>query len=287
MQSNIQWFPGHMAKAIRQFEENIKLVDIVFELVDARIPFTSINPEVSRISQGKPRLMILTKADLANPNLTQQWLAYFRQQGFAALAVDSKVSGVAKKIEKAAQDQLTSKLTAQSERGLERKSLKAICVGVPNVGKSTLLNQLVKRRSAPVGNRPGVTKGQQWLTGNGHLELLDTPGILWPKFQNQTVAEKLALTGAIRESSYHSDDVALYALRFFKAHHRAELMKRYRLTDADLTLPDPDLLLTITANLGMRDDYERASDRIINDVRKGKLGRFTLDDPQDLDSDEN
>ncbi|USS86631.1 ribosome biogenesis GTPase YlqF [Fructilactobacillus cliffordii] len=287
MQSNIQWFPGHMAKAIRQFEENIKLVDIVFELVDARIPFTSINPEVSRISQGKPRLMILTKADLANPNLTQQWLTYFRQQGFAALAVDSKVNGVAKKIEKAAQDQLTSKLTSQSERGLERKSLKAICVGVPNVGKSTLLNQLVKRRSAPVGNRPGVTKGQQWLTGNGHLELLDTPGILWPKFQNQTIAEKLALTGAIRENSYHSDDVALYALCFFKAHNRTELINRYRLRDADLTLPDPDLLLTITANLGMRDDYERASDRIINDIRKGKLGRFTLDDPQDLDSNEN
>ncbi|USS87419.1 ribosome biogenesis GTPase YlqF [Fructilactobacillus hinvesii] len=287
MQSNIQWFPGHMAKAIRQFEENIKLVDIVFELVDARIPFTSINPEVSRISLTKPRLMILTKADLADPNLTNQWLTYFRQQGNAALAVDSKVNGVSKRIEKAAQTQLASKLTSQSERGLARQSLKAICVGVPNVGKSTLLNQLVKRRSAPVGNRPGVTKGQQWLTGNGHLELLDTPGILWPKFQNQTVAEKLALTGAIRESAYHSDDVALYALRFFKNQQPTALINRYRLTEADLQLADPDLLLTITANLGMRDDYERASDRIINDVRKGKLGRFTLDDLKELISDEN
>ncbi|USS85364.1 ribosome biogenesis GTPase YlqF [Fructilactobacillus myrtifloralis] len=286
MQSNIQWFPGHMAKAIRQFEANIKLVDVVFELVDARIPFTSINPEVSRISQGKPRLMILTKADLADPKLTQQWLRFFRAQGLAALAVDAKLTGVQKKIEKAARTLLTTKLAAQSERGMERQTIKAICVGVPNVGKSTLLNQLVQKRSAPVGNRPGVTKGQQWLTGNGHLELLDTPGILWPKFQNQTVAEKLALTGAIRDSAYHSDDVALFALQFFRATNPEALQERYHLQARDLELPAPELLLLITANLGMRDDYERASDRMITDVRKGKLGRFTLDDPQDVVTDE-
>ncbi|USS92740.1 ribosome biogenesis GTPase YlqF [Fructilactobacillus ixorae] len=286
MQSNIQWFPGHMAKAIRQFEANIKLVDVVFELVDARIPFTSINPEVSRISQGEPRLMILTKADLADPKLTQQWLRFFRTQGLVALAVDAKLTGVQKKIENAARTLLTTKLAAQSERGMERQTIKAICVGVPNVGKSTLLNQLVQRRSAPVGNRPGVTKGQQWLTGNGHLELLDTPGILWPKFQNQTVAEELALTGAIRDSAYHSDDVALFALQFFRTTNPTVLQERYRLQASALELPAPELLLLITANLGMRDDYERASDRIITDVRKGKLGRFTLDEPQDVVTDE-
>ncbi|WP_429970884.1 ribosome biogenesis GTPase YlqF [Fructilactobacillus sp. Tb1] len=283
MKSNIQWFPGHMAKAIRQFEENIKLVDIVFELVDARIPYTSINPEVKRISRNKPRLMILTKSDLADPVMTRKWIEYFKSQGIRAIAVDSKVNGVRKKIENIADGILKDYLDSKNDKGFSRKALKAICVGVPNVGKSTLLNQLVSKRAAQVGNRPGVTKGQQWLTANSKLVLLDTPGILWPKFQSQEIAEKLALTGAIRESSFHSDDVALYALDFFKQTHREELSKRYRLTEEDYELSNPDLLLKITANLGMRDDYERASERIINDVRKGKLGRYTLDTPDQIE----
>lgn len=284
MKSNIQWFPGHMAKAIRQFEENIKLVDIVFELVDARIPYTSINPEVKRISRDKPRLMIMTKADLADPVMTKKWIAYFKSQGIRAIAVDSKVNWVRKKIETIADGILKNYLDAKTEKGYDRKALKAICVGVPNVGKSTLLNQLVSKRAAQVGNRPGVTKGQQWLTSNGKLVLLDTPGILWPKFQSQEIAEKLALTGAIRESSFHSDDVALFALDFFKQTHRDELMKRYHLNETDFELSNPDLLLKITENLGMRDDYERASERIINDVRKGKLGRYTLDAPDEIET---
>ncbi|WP_413627332.1 ribosome biogenesis GTPase YlqF [Fructilactobacillus vespulae] len=277
MKSNIQWFPGHMAKAIRQFEENIKLVDIVFELVDARIPYTSINPEIKRISKDKPRLIILTKADLADPQKTMQWIKYFKDQGIMAISIDSKVSGVRKKIETIANSILKDLLDAKADKGFERKSIKAICVGVPNVGKSTLLNQLVSKRSAPVGNRPGVTKGQQWLTSNGKLELLDTPGILWPKFQSQKVGEKLSLTGAVRESSYHSDDVALFALSFFKQTNPNAILNRYHLNEADLELNDPELLLKITEKIGMRDDYDRAADRIINDVRKGKLGRFTLD----------
>lgn len=277
MKSNIQWFPGHMAKAIRQFEENIKLVDIVFELVDARIPYTSINPEIKRISKDKPRLIILTKADLADPQKTMQWIKYFKDQGIMAISIDSKVSGVRKKIETIANSILKDLLDAKADKGFERKSIKAICVGVPNVGKSTLLNQLVSKRSAPVGNRPGVTKGQQWLTSNGKLELLDTPGILWPKFQSQKVGEKLSLTGAVRESSYHSDDVALFALSFFKQTNPDAILNRYHLNEADLELNDPELLLKITEKIGMRDDYDRAADRIINDVRKGKLGRFTLD----------
>lgn len=282
MKSNIQWFPGHMAKAIRQFEENIGLVDIVFELVDARIPYTSINPEIKRISRDKPRLMILTKADLADPNLTNKWISYFKSQGIDAIAIDSKVNGASKKIESTAKEILKNKLLLKNEKGVERNSIKAICVGVPNVGKSTLLNQLVNKRSAPVGNRPGVTKGQQWLTSNGRLQLLDTPGILWPKFQSQEIAEKLAVTGAIREKSYHSDDVALFALDFFKKRHPDEVIKRYHLTNFDLDLDNPDLLLKITEKIGMRDDYDRASDRIINDIRKGKLGRYTLDEPSEL-----
>lgn len=281
----IQWFPGHMAKAIRQFEENIHLVDIVFELVDARCPYSSINPEVGRISKGKPRLMILTKSDLANPNVTNQWLNYFKKQGYAAIAIDSKKNTTGKYITKVVKDLLSDKITDAKQRGFDKKVIRAICVGVPNVGKSTLLNQIVKRRAAQVGNRAGVTKGQQWLRSSDELELLDTPGILWPKFQNDVIANKLALTGAIKDSIYHSDDVSLFALHYFRQHNCNDLMKRYHLNENDLELSDVDLLLEITKRLGMRDDYERASMRIILDARKGKLGCFTLDVADDLEED--
>lgn len=282
----IQWFPGHMAKAIRQFEENIHLVDIVFELVDARCPFSSINPEVSRISQGKPRLMILTKADLANPNITNQWLSYFKNQGYAAIAIDSKKNTTGKYITKVVKDLLADKIDDAKERGFDKKVIRAICVGVPNVGKSTLLNQIVKRRAAQVGNRAGVTKGQQWLKSSDELELLDTPGILWPKFQNDDIANKLAMTGAIKDSIYHSDDVGLFALHFFRNTNPKELIDRYHLSEDDMELSDVDLLLKITKKVGMQDDYERASMRIILDSRKGKIGRFTLDDVNNLSTEE-
>lgn len=279
----IQWFPGHMAKAIRQFEENVHLVDIVFELVDARCPFSSINPEVEKISKNKPRLMILTKADLANPNITNQWIIYFKNKGYAAISVDSKNNTTGKYITKVVKDLLKDKIAASKDKGLDNKVIRAICVGVPNVGKSTLLNQIVKRRAAQVGNRAGVTKGQQWLKAGSELELLDTPGILWPKFENEEVANKLALTGAIKDSIYASDDVALFALNFFRQHNRDGLIKRYRLSEEDMELSDVDLLLKITKNVGMRDDYERASMRLILDSRKGKIGPFTLDVVDELD----
>ncbi|GAA6113125.1 MAG: ribosome biogenesis GTPase YlqF [Apilactobacillus sp.] len=282
----IQWFPGHMAKAIRQFEENIHLVDIVFELVDARCPYSSINPEVARISQDKPRLMILTKSDLANPNITNQWLSYFRAQGYAAIAIDSKKNTTGKYITKVVKELLADKIDEAQKKGFDKKIIRAICVGVPNVGKSTLLNQIVKRRAAQVGNRAGVTKGQQWLRSSDELELLDTPGILWPKFQNDEIANKLALSGAIKDSIYHSDDVGLFALHFFREFNGEELMNRYHLSEDDMDLSDVDLLLKITEKLGMHDDYERASMRIILDARKGKIGRFTLDAVSDLDNEE-
>ncbi|MBW1605559.1 ribosome biogenesis GTPase YlqF [Lactobacillus sp. Sy-1] len=283
---NIQWFPGHMAKAIRQFEENVHLVDIIFELVDARAPFSSMNPEVARIGVDKPHLLILTKADLADPNRTNQWIHYFDTHGYTAIAVDSKQNGANKLVTQTALKILQPKLAAEVKRGMKQRPIKAICVGVPNVGKSTLLNRLVQKRAAQVGNRPGVTKGQQWLRSSKDLELLDTPGILWPKFQNQSIANKLALTGAIKDNLYASDDVALFALDFFRNNRPKELMQRYRLTDADMQLSNVDLLLKITQNVGMRDDYERASVRLIQDARKAKLGRFTLDSMELVNPDE-
>lgn len=284
MAVTIQWFPGHMAKAIREFEENISLVDIVFELVDARAPYSTLNPEIARISANKPHLYILTKRDLADEKLTRQWLNYFHSQNSAAIAVDAKGKFGVKDILTAINPLLKDKLERELAKGMKPRPIRAIAVGVPNVGKSTVLNRLVKRRAAQVGNRPGVTKGQQWLKADNHLELLDTPGILWPKFQDQLIADKLALTGAIKDSVYHSDDIALFGLEYFVDHYASALQERYKLTEADLELPAADLLLLITKKIGMRDDYERASNRIILDMRSKKVGPFTLDTLEDIDN---
>lgn len=285
MAVTIQWFPGHMAKAIRQFEENLSLVDIVFEVIDARIPLTSQNPEIRRISAQKPHLYIMTKRDLADPKLTNQWLNYFAEHHQPAIAIDAKTKFGINNVISVISPILREKLQREQDKGMKKRPIRAISVGVPNVGKSTVLNRLVNRRAVQVGNRPGVTKGQQWLKSDDKLELLDTPGILWPKFSSQEVADKLALTGAIKESVFASDDVALFGLGRLRLLNPNGLKERYHLTDADFDLSDVDLLLEITKKVGMRDDYERGSNRIIQDFRSGKIGRFTLDNPEMVEDD--
>ncbi|WP_461243568.1 ribosome biogenesis GTPase YlqF [Secundilactobacillus muriivasis] len=274
--ATIQWFPGHMAKAIRQLEENLHLVDIVFELVDARIPSASRNPEIERLIKDKPHLMILTKSDLADPEQTQNWIKAFKAKGLPAIAVDSKANITTKTVTKISQSLLAEKLSVEAQKGLKERPIRAITVGIPNVGKSTLLNRLVNKRVAQVGDTPGVTKGQQWLRSSSKLSLLDTPGILWPKFDDEQTGQELALTGAIKEQRFASDDVGLYALNFFRTYYPDTLVDRYKLSEADQELSDVDLLLKLTKQFGMKDDYDRASDRLIQDIRKGKLGRYTL-----------
>ncbi|GEL14398.1 ribosome biogenesis GTPase YlqF [Pediococcus cellicola] len=285
--ANIQWYPGHMAKAIREIQEKLHLVDIIFELVDARIPESSRNPKVKEIIQQKPHLLILTKSDLADPSITKQWLDYYHAQGQYAIAVDSRARTIERDIQGPAQTILAQRLQNQTERGLKKQTIRAVCVGIPNVGKSTLLNHLVNKKIAKTADRPGVTKNQQWLKSKNGLALLDTPGILWPKFEDQLIGQKLAFTGAIKEKLFASDDVALFGLAFFIQHYPEVLKERYRLTKTDLELATPDLLLKITKFLGMGDDYDRASNRIMLDARKGKLGRFTLDRIEDFDHETN
>lgn len=282
--ANIQWYPGHMAKAIREIQEKLHLVDIIFELVDARLPESSRNPKVKEIIQQKPHLLILTKSDLADPLVTKQWLDYYQSQGQQAIAVDSRVRTIERDIQKPAQTILAQQLKNQSDRGLQQQTIRAVCVGIPNVGKSTLLNHLVNKKIAKTADRPGVTKNQQWLKSKNGLALLDTPGILWPKFEDQAVGKKLAFTGAIKESLFASDDVALFGLEVFRTYYAKTLKERYKLNDQDLQLSTPDLLLKITKFLGMGDDYDRASNRIMLDARKGKLGRFTLERVEDLEN---
>lgn len=283
----IQWFPGHMAKALRQIKEQMHLVDIVFELVDARVPYSSQNPELARMMGDKPRLLILTKTDLADPVITKSWLQYFDDHGQPAIALDSRQQNIAKAITKRSQAILADKMQKEADRGMKKRAMKAMSVGVPNVGKSTLLNHLVKRNVAATGNRPGVTTGQQWLRSSANLELLDTPGVLWPKFATQRQGNLLALTGAIRDGIYAKDDVALFALDYLRSHRDQELQDRYRLSDAqmDEAVSNPDLLMDITAKMGFRDDYERGSDRLIWDLRKGKLGTISLESPDDINTD--
>ncbi len=282
----IQWYPGHMAKALRQVKENLKAVDIVLELVDARIPDSSWNPQLTEVIEQKPRIVVLTKMDLADPVMTQKWINYYEQNGIPALAVNSNANSL-KVIEKKIIAVLGDNNKKKAEKGIKTKRSRVMCVGIPNVGKSTLLNHLAKRRIAQVGNRPGVTKAQQWIKVGNTLQLLDTPGILWPKFEDPLVGKKLALTGAIKDTLYAKDDVALYALEHFVAHNPQALMDRYRVTNDQINDTTVELLLAITANMGFKDDYERASERLIFDIRKSKLGRYTLDEiPQPVEEQE-
>ncbi|WP_367341682.1 ribosome biogenesis GTPase YlqF [Limosilactobacillus sp.] len=282
--ADIQWFPGHMAKALRLIREKMSQVDIVFELVDARIPYSSQNPEVALAAGQKPRLLILTKADLADPNITQQWLDYFNHHNQAAIALDSRGNKIKGQVTSTVKRILHDKLAAEKDKGMKKRPIRAMCVGVPNVGKSTLLNHLVGKNVAATANRPGVTTGQQWLRSSADLELLDTPGVLWPKFANQDQAKLLAISGAIKDSLYPKDDVALYALQYLRKFRQKELMNRYRLSEQDFeeSVSDADLLLTITAKMGFRDDYDRGSERLIFEIRRGKLGKISLESPQDL-----
>lgn len=274
----IQWFPGHMSKARRQVQENLKYVDFVIELVDARLPISSRNPMLGQIIGDKPRIIALNKADLADSNAVAQWIEYFDEQGFITLAINSKEEYTAKRLTVAAKKLMSDKVAHDKERGIAHTTLRTMIIGIPNAGKSTLMNRLAGKKVAVTGNRPGVTKGQQWIRTNKELELLDTPGILWPKFEDQLVGLKLALTGAIKDDLLPMDEVTIFGLNYFLKNYRTVTMKRYKMTEEDLELGIPDLIMELTARFGFRDDYDRFYNMFVKDVRDGKLGLFCLDE---------
>jgi ribosome biogenesis GTPase A len=273
----IQWFPGHMSKARRQVQENLKHVDLVMELVDARLPLSSRNPMLDKIIASKPRLIVINKKDLGDEVAVQKWQHYFRTQGILAVGINAKEQETVKKLTKAAKEVLAEKLQRASERGIQKKAIRTMILGIPNVGKSTLMNRLAGKKIAVTGNKPGVTKGQQWLKTNETLEILDTPGILWPKFEDQMIGLKLALTGAIKDELIPKDEIAIFGLDFFKANYPKTLQKYYQLSDSELTLSAVELILFLTKKYGFRDDYDRFYDLFIRTVRDGKLGTYTLD----------
>ncbi|HGD2015157.1 TPA: ribosome biogenesis GTPase YlqF [Streptococcus agalactiae] len=273
--ATIQWFPGHMSKARRQVQENIKHVDFVTILVDARLPLSSQNPMLTKIVGDKPKLMILNKADLADPIRTKEWRDFYESQGLKTLAINSKEQSTVKKVTDIAKILMSDKIANLRGRGIQKETLRTMIIGIPNAGKSTLMNRLAGKKIAVVGNKPGVTKGQQWLKSNKELEILDTPGILWPKFEDELVGLKLALTGAIKDQLLPMDEVTIFGLNYFKTYYPDRLKERFK----SINLEDeaPEIIMALTQKLGYRDDYDRFYNLFIKEVRDGKLGRYTLD----------
>ncbi|MCI2926764.1 ribosome biogenesis GTPase YlqF [Staphylococcus hominis] len=277
----IQWYPGHMAKAKREVTEQLKKVDVVFELVDARIPYSSRNPMIDDVINQKPRVVILNKKDMSNLNEMQKWEHFFTDKGFYPVAVDAKHGKNLKGVENAAIEATKEKFEKEKAKGLKPRAIRAMIVGIPNVGKSTLINKLAKKNIAQTGNKPGVTKQQQWIKVGKALQLLDTPGILWPKFEDETVGKKLSLTGAIKDSIVHLDEVAIYGLQFLIKHDVEGLKNHYNIdveTDAEI-LEWFDAIGRRRGLLqkGNEVDYEAVIELIINDVRNAKIGTYCLD----------
>lgn len=273
--ATIQWFPGHMSKARRQVQENIKHVDFVTILVDARLPLSSQNPMLTKIVGDKPKLLILNKSDLADSNRTKEWRTYFEKQGIKTLDINSKEQSTVKLVTDAAKSLMSEKIQRLRERGIQKETLRTMIIGIPNAGKSTLMNRLAGKKIAVVGNKPGVTKGQQWLKSNKDLEILDTPGILWPKFEDELVGLKLALTGAIKDQLLPMDEVTIFGLEYFKTYYPERLEERFK--GIDLEEEAPEIIMEMTQKLGFREDYDRFYSLFVKDVRDGKLGHYTLD----------
>ena len=273
--ATIQWFPGHMSKARRQVQENLKHVDFVTILVDARLPLSSQNPMLTKIVGDKPKLLILNKADLADSNRTKEWRSYFENQGIKTLAINSKEQSTVKLVTDATKSLMADKIQRLRERGIQKETLRTMIIGIPNAGKSTLMNRLAGKKIAVVGNKPGVTKGQQWLKSNKDLEILDTPGILWPKFEDELVGLKLALTGAIKDQLLPMDEVTIFGLNYFKTYYPERLEERFK--GIDLEEEAPEIIMEMTRKLGFREDYDRFYNLFVKEVRDGKLGRYTLD----------
>ncbi|PHK50719.1 ribosome biogenesis GTPase YlqF [Staphylococcus edaphicus] len=283
----IQWYPGHMAKAKREVTEQLKKVDVVFELVDARIPYSSRNPMIDEVIQQKPRVVILNKKDMANLKELEKWESFFKEQGYYPVAIDAKHGKGLKQVEQTAIKATREKFEKEKQKGLKPRAIRAMIVGIPNVGKSTLINKLANKSIAKTGNTPGVTKQQQWIKVGNSLQLLDTPGILWPKFEDQLVGKKLSVTGAIKDSIVHLDEVAIYALDFMKSYDYEGLIQHYKIDvskDADnITWFDAIGRRRGLLRRGNEIDYEAVIDLLIHEVRNAKIGTYTFDVISEMD----
>lgn len=282
-QLHIQWYPGHMTKAKRMMQENIKLIDLVIELLDARIPISSRNPEIDDLGKNKARLILLNKSDLAEENQNDAWVSYFKEKGFLVVKVNSRKGGGIKSIQSVIQEACKEKMERDRKRGILNRPVRAMVVGIPNVGKSTFINSLAGKACAKTGNKPGVTKGKQWIRLNKHVELLDTPGILWPKFEDQIVGLHLALIGSIRDEILNAEDLAVELIQFLKKHYTGVLKEKYNIEESE----DKYQCLSHIAESrhcllkGNELDTDKAAMLLLDDFRNGRLGRITLEFPEE------
>ena len=278
---HFQWYPGHMTKARRMMQENIKLIDLIIELVDARVPLSSRNPDIDELGKNKARLILLNKADLAEDRRNDEWMEYFKKQGYSVVKVNSKKGGGIKSIQSVIQEACKEKMERDRKRGIINRPLRAMIVGIPNVGKSTFINSYARKACTKVGNKPGVTKGKQWIRLGKDIELLDTPGILWPKFDDKEVGLRLAFIGSINDEILSITDLAYELIKFLQLNYCQSLADRYNINDDDDSVHILEQIAEKRACIkkGGELDIDKAAALLLDDYRSGKLGRISLERP--------
>ena len=282
---HFQWYPGHMTKAKRMMQEDIKLIDLVIELVDARIPISSRNPDIDELGKNKARLILLNKSDLAEEKKNDAWVEYFKEKGFSVVKVNSRKGGGIKSIQGVIQEACKEKMERDRKRGILNRPVRAMVVGIPNVGKSTFINSLAGKACAKTGNKPGVTKGKQWIRLNKNVELLDTPGILWPKFEDQIVGLRLAFIGSIKDEILNVEELAAELIQFMKKSYTGVLAEKYNIEEVENPYKCLEKIAESRHCLlrGNELDVNKASVLVIDDFRNGRLGRITLEFPEDFE----
>ena len=282
MAMNIQWYPGHMTKARRMMQEDIKLIDLIIELVDARVPLSSRNPDIDELGKNKARLILLNKADLADQAVNEAWIAYFQNLGYTVVQINSKSGAGIKSISQKVQEASKEKIERDRRRGIKNRPIRAMVAGIPNVGKSTFINAYAGKNCAKTGNKPGVTKGKQWIRMGKGLELLDTPGILWPKFEDQNVGLRLAMIGSINENILNIEELSLLAIDFLRENYPGLITKQYEVSEeAEKPLAILEQIADRRKCLakGGEYDYAKAASMFMDDFRNGRIGRFSLEKP--------
>ena len=282
---NVQWYPVHMTKAKRMMQEDIKLIDLIIELVDARVPLSSRNPDIDELGKNKARLILLNKSDLADERQNAAWESYFLEKGFFVIKINSKSGAGVKAVHGAIQEACKEKIERDRRRGIKNRPVRCMVVGIPNVGKSTFINTFAGKACAKTGNKPGVTKGKQWIRLKKGVELLDTPGILWPKFEDQNVGIRLALIGSIKDEILNIDELSLVLIEYLVHHYAGILTQRYEIVEEGKPV---EMLEAIAKNRncllkGGDLDYSKAAALLIEDFRSGKLGKITLEIPEETE----
>ena len=276
---NVQWDPGHMTKAKRQMQEDVKLIDLIIELVDARVPLSSRNPDIDEIGKNKARLILLNKADLADEAQNEAWKTYFQEKGFYVVKVDSRNGAGMKLVQNVIQEACKEKTERDRKRGIKNRPIRAMVAGIPNVGKSTFINTFAGKACAKTGNKPGVTKGKQWIRLNKNVELLDTPGILWPKFEDQEVGKRLAFIGSVKDDILNMEELALELISYLCKNYPGALEKRYNIAEEGLPVEILGEIARVRGCLkkGEELDYTKATGILFEEFRSGKIGRITLE----------